>query len=552
MDYLPGYVSSSEKSQEWGLSSRRVRALCDSGRIGGAIKIGSSWLIPENESKPQDSRYRNRKKKDMPLYMGGGSMVDIKEILTQKEGMRLEVKSAKGGLPKSIWETYSAFANTFGGYIVLGIEEENRTHKLIPAGVDDPGKLISEIWSVLNNKAKVSLNLLSENQVYALRYENMDFVVIEVPRASRENRPIYIGQNMMTGSYKRNGDGDYQCREEEIKSFLRDQKDGGADSLLLVERSLDSLCFETVKKYRNIYASIHPSHVWNSLSDEVFLMKIGACRISNEDGKTHPTLGGLIFFGNHEDIIDELPNYFLDYQERDDSSIRWSNRLCSGNGEWSGNVFDFYFLVINKLVSDFKTPFSLKNGLFRDDDTSMKKAVREALANTLSHADYYGRRGIVIIKKKDGLSFSNPGGFRIELEEAKEGGVSDSRNPKIFNMFAQINIGDRSGQGICTMLSLWEENGYLSPSYDERVDPSRVTLFLPLRKEAEEKNEKESIEEQIIELVKESPSISKAQIGKSLGVSRETVKYYVRKLIANNRLNREGDNKRGKWIIVEK
>ena len=49
-------------------------------------------------------------------------------------------------------------------------------------------------------------------------------------------------------------------------------------------------------------------------------------------------------------------------------------------------------------------------------DTSIHKALREALANCLINADYYGRQGIVIIKGKDGVSFSNPGNFRIDIE----------------------------------------------------------------------------------------------------------------------------------------
>ena len=83
-------------------------------------------------------------------------MIDLKDIIKSSEKVNIEVKAAQGGLPNSIWETYSSFANTFGGTIILGIGEDKETKKLIPLGISDADKMITDIWNILNNPQKVS------------------------------------------------------------------------------------------------------------------------------------------------------------------------------------------------------------------------------------------------------------------------------------------------------------------------------------------------------------------------------------------------------------
>lgn len=487
-------------------------------------------------------------------------MIDIVSILNSTEHVSIEVKAAGKGVPNSVWDTYSSFANTFGGTIILGIEEDKTTKKFIPIGVPNPEQMLSDIWNTLNNRQKINTNILLEHHVYSIEYNGMNFVVIEVPRADRRDKPVYIGQDMFKGTFRRNHEGDYHCTAEEVKAMLRDQADTTQDALMLENLLIDDLNQESIHRYRMMFNNLKPDHVWVNLADAEFLLKIGAAKKSQVDGKIHPTLGGLIFFGDFVNISDELPNFFLDYRERLSSDTRWSDRVCSGDGNWSGNVFDFYFKIIDRLTADVKTPFKLDAKLQRVDDTPVHKSLRECLANALIHADYYGRRGIVIDKEFRKITIANPGTFRIGIDEAIAGGISDARNGKIFNMFSLIKVGERSGQGLCDVYSVWDENGFKKPELIETVDPERIALTLEIeidsnhdRNDSNERNADSNLTEneaKVFAVLRRDNSLSATQVSEKTGLSVSTVNRVYKSLKNKDYISRENQT-RGRWIILK-
>ena len=108
----------------------------------------------------------------------------------------------------------------------------------------------------------------------------------------------------------------------------------------------------------------------------------------------------------------------------------------------------------------------------------MHDALEEALANALAHANYYGRRGILVVKKGKELSISNPGTIRVTKEEFYAGGNSDPRNPNILKMFGFVNVGERAGSGIDKIMTAWAEQNWKKPEFDFSERSDRVTLKL--------------------------------------------------------------------------
>lgn len=404
------------------------------------------------------------------------------EVLARHEGVDTEYKAAKGGLPKSLWETYSAFANTAGGTLYLGVKESDEgpsTAGLTEADVD---KLRGEFWVTLNNPQKVSANILQEHHVSVETHQGDAILVIEVPRATRSERPVYIGVDPFKGSYRRNHEGDFRCNEAEVQRMFADRLDQQpADSRILEYFGFDDLDPASLKQYRNRMASRAPNHAWLTEDDLGLLKKLGGWRKDRRTQQEGLTVAGLLMFGQTQAIQDPLavPGFHLDYRERlaEDDDIRWSDRLTI-DGTWEANLFQFYQRVVQKLSHDpaLKVPFRPD----RRAQSDAHEALTEALVNALIHADHTGQGGIVVDRFKERFEFSNPGTLLLSQEQLLAGGVTECRNKSLQLMFQLLGVGDKAGSGLDKIRRSWHAQLWQPPSLKETLRPDRVILTLPL------------------------------------------------------------------------
>ena len=143
------------------------------------------------------------------------------------------------------------------------------------------------------------------------------------------------------------------------------------------------------------------------------------------------------------------------------------------------------------------------------------------------------------------------------MDDAIAGGISDARNGKIFNMFSLINVGERSGSGLCDIYNTWDENGFVCPEIKELINPDRVILTLevgPASNEARNearKNELNNREEKILAVIKLMPTMSATMLSEELGVSRSTVDRTIRSLKEKGYIIHEGSTKKGTWKILK-
>ncbi|MDR0354802.1 MAG: hypothetical protein LBJ64_03590 [Deltaproteobacteria bacterium] len=262
-------------------------------------------------------------------------------------------------------------------------------------------------------------------------------------------------------------------------------------------------------------------------------------------------------FSFEHEICREFPHYFLDYQERMDDVAQWTDRFISNTGEWSGNVHDFYFYVQNKLTLDIKRPFALKDGWERIDDTPVHKAVREALLNSLIHANFYDSRGLVVVKERERITISNPGSMRVSIDEAIYGGKSDPRNQTLVKMFSLLGSVERAGSGIPNIFSVWREQGWDMPEYREEFNPDQTILSLcfgavdNMATKSDDKNvniEPGSVKkkisdrqkEKLTEVVANSESLTTAQAAAILGVRQSRARLIIDELVSVGVLEAHG------------
>ena len=454
---------------------------------------------------------------------------------TTPAGLHFEAVEAFGvDAPGDLLETYSAFANTDGGVIAIGLREAGEGLEVV--GVPCPGRCREDIWNLLNDGSRVSVNILTRGDITIESVDGGDVVLVRVPRADRCDRPVFI-EGDRRNSYRRSRDADRRCGSREVESMVADSMTSVTDGDVVRRMEIRDLDLGTLSAFRDEMRALRPDHPWNVLDDDEFLRVIGA---TARDGETcRPTVAGTLMFGSWCSISMLYPDYRLNYREYGESESACEFSFSSVSGDWSGNLYGFYRKVVarTKVVMD-----GLCRQRFGAEDVSrLDTCLREILVNALVNADYR-LSGAVAVEWRDGdISVTNPGCLRIPPEKVARGRSRDPRNATLACMFSLIRP-EPAGDGIHRVLTTCSALGLAPPRFSEDHDSSAVRVTLSTSRTDD------NLKAYIIDAMNRDPRVTLSEIASSLDVKRSLVEKVINQLKDEGAVVRVG-GRRGTWMV---
>ncbi|WP_089801003.1 ATP-binding protein [Cellulomonas sp. KH9] len=408
------------------------------------------------------------------------SVDDVHELLATLrriggEPTRVEAKRAAGGLPKSLRETLSAFSNSDGGTVLLGVDEETG-FATVP--LDDPIALRDGLVQMSRDDMTPAL-LVSTDLV---EVEGNTVVVAEVPPVTADRRPVYVtSQGIITGSYLRGGDGDRRMTEAEIAMVMASRAQPAYDREAVVGTSAadldDDALRRTVQRMRSGYPKL-------ARADEPSLLfRLGITAGADADAPL--TLAGLLTFGQFpQQHFPQLMVSVVVHGPDPGSGTRFLD-----NQTIRGSIPEMVETTLSTLRRNLAVRAVITDRGGRTDEVEYPlEAVREAVVNALMHRDYSPvTRGtqVQIDLFPDRLVVRSPGGLYggVLIDDLGTEGISSSRNAVLASLLADTYlpssnelVAENRSSGIPAMLDVARRRGLPRPQFRSSITSFVVTM----------------------------------------------------------------------------
>jgi len=461
-----------------------------------------------------------------------------------------EVKEACSELPRNLWQTVSAFANTTGGWIVLGVKKSGKQFEI--KGVANPEKIEQDFTTALRGD-KFNVKILPTCKKYSFKERTV--LGFYIPLSDK--KPIYF--NTLANTFIRTASGDQRATKEEIDAMYRDQAFGTHTSKPIGGVSSKALNSSSVQRYREYMTRLNPSHKYNNLTTEEFLQKLRV--ISNGD----VTYSGLLFFGNNDDIQTTFPDFRIDYFEIPGTSLSKTGTRHLFRMDEQENLWEYYFTIFERLRKYLDIPFeAVTAGGFAFEDYPQLEAVREALVNMLMHTDYFSSAKPRIRVFDDRMEFWNPGALPKPIDQIMAEDITMPRNPILAKLFRVVKLAENAGYGFNKMISSWQNYTGKEPNFEPGRDftkavfefqqkTGQATSWRKVKKRLDVKlGVRLGVNAwKVLEQIWIHPKITIIEMSEKIGISTTAVENNISKLRNNNLLERIGSDKTGIWIIPE-
>lgn len=405
--------------------------------------------------------------------------MDREELLDRLRGIEwddFEVKEAAWAVPVDAYKTVSAFANTSGGWLVLGVRQQGRD--FVATGVTDPERLQNDFLTTCRSPAKFSWPVDVRPKLYTM--DGAQILAFYIPPAARFDKPVRVRVQKSWETYIRIASGDHRCSEEEEARFLRDASRETFDSTPCPGATFSDVDLRSLKWMRGLIGERNPERAHPDLAPEDYLGEVGL--LSSGGELTH---GAVILFGTDKAIARIKPGGLVDFRllnapaSAEVDERRWDDReLCEGN------LVSSLRSLIERFMRLSVQPFALDPASFRSRaDSPDYRALREALVNLLVHQDYSDRHRTATIRYyADRVIFENPGDSFVGLAEMLDGGSSNLRNPMLVRLLRQAGFAEQAGTGIPAIVRAWRTAERVPPEIVN--DPGRKQFRLILQWQA--------------------------------------------------------------------
>ncbi len=462
--------------------------------------------------------------------------------LSDIEWEDFEIKEASHELPKNIWETVSAFSNSAGGWVVLGVSQKGKHFEI--TGIGHPEKIEQVFTTLLRSQSKFNVLITPKCKKYNIN--NLTILSFYIPASVQ--KPVFY--NTLSNTFIRTASGDQRASESEINAMLREQLFGAMSAQPVKKTSLKDLNKTTLKRYRDYMVRFNPALPYNTLSDEDFLEKMQIT-----EGR-HLTYGGLLFMGNNVAINKIFPDFRVDLLEIPGTSYADAQTRYTFRLEEQENLWEYYFAIIDRLKRQIDMPFKMNELGIAIEDSLQFNAIREALVNLLMHTDYFSPAKPRIRVFSNRIEFENPGAFPRPIDTLLKKDISIPRNPVLAKLFRCAKLADNAGYGFDKMLK-WEESTHTKVIFENSIDMASVTFKLQPTEGSNEMIKTTKIEElseiqnKILNIIKENQHITSLSISDKLSLSDRYIKTIIQQLRKAGYITRSGSNKKGIWNILK-
>ena len=459
----------------------------------------------------------------------------------------VEYKEATN-LPKSFWETYSSFSNTSGGLIILGVKEQFPENDII--GVGNAEKIKADLWNLMSNQNKVNHRNIGNEDVVSIPVDGRRTILVIVVREAPDNmKPVYL-DGREQNAYIRTGDGDRRATTEELKAMIRNAQPA-QDSVPLEHYTIDDLDDISVMEFKTIVNKRYPQKKYAEMTNEQFLIEVGACQLDRVSGQIQIKRGALIFLGKCNSIKEAYPQFHMDYYSMRGGTTRWTDRVSDDEpSETEINLFQFFRIVDLKLKALIQESFQLDSQQLRLPIGSFDETIRECLANCLAHADYMQGYPSIKIEAYDGwYRFMNPGKMLVSPEQFRIGGDSRPRNEVIMKLFRLMGVSDRQGGGGPLIFKSAIERQCRMPEIETTIEKTEIRVWnIDL---VESYPELSASEKKVLRYVlKAETAVSVRMVSKDIGISDYLARKVLNTLVDQKLLELHGKGPATRYSIA--